>query len=45
MSFEVKRYKGNKFGIISINANAFVLFGLKKDMIKRCKELNKKYPN
>jgi hypothetical protein len=40
MYYEVKRYKGNQFGIFAVGPNAFVLFGLKRYLIRRCKELN-----
>jgi hypothetical protein len=43
MQYEVKKYKGNQWGIFAIRANAFVLFGVKKNLIKKCRELNAKY--
>ena len=40
--YSVERYKGNEYGIYALRSECFVLFGLKKELIERCKKLNEK---
>ena len=39
ITYSVERYKGNQYGIIASDGN-WVMFGKKKDLEKRVKELN-----
>jgi hypothetical protein len=41
MEYQVMRYKANQWGIFAKTCRCFVLFGLKKDLVKRCEQLNK----
>ena len=38
--YSVERYKGNKYGIYALRSECFILLGRKKDLIKKCEELN-----
>lgn len=41
MEYEVVRYKGNEWGIWGKSCKCFIVFGAKRDLIRRAQKLNK----
>lgn len=42
MEYVAYKYKGNEWGVFANKCKCWVLFGNKKEMLERAKELNKK---